>query len=982
MPVRAGTDRVLAGRSAEEGILAAAFEEAAAGRPRAVLVRGEAGVGKTRLVRQACADPQLLVLWGTCVHFGGGSVPYAPIISVLQDWYAGADPAERAEVLADVDELSALWPVLGTRRIAPTSRLIPLIDLVLNRIAERRRTVVVIDDLQWADVASLDVLAYLVTGFRGQRLTVLATCRDEDRADGHPLHGWLADVRRLPGFEEIHLDRLGLDATASQLEQLLGQPPDLGLAAQVQSTSNGNPYLTELLVQQLSGAESALPATVPEALRDALLAAWHRLSWPARQLVRVLAVGGRPTTLPVLAAVASEHGFDAGKLTECLAEARVGGVLQAGPTDLPWFRHPLLADVLYADLPPGEAAAVHATYVRVLEARAGPADAADLAVHSHHAGQVDDTYRWSRLAADHAANLRAPTEEAIQLVRMCELWDDVSPTLRGSDTDRTELILQASAVCLRVGRNGTAIDQLNEAIGLVDREREPLRVAGLLVDRSILRWHRTEPIDAVLADIYEAFELTTPYPDSAERARVLSALGSAKGWMGHPDALAHVDEAVRIARTAGSERVLAEALAERASVVIALSPVLALADAREAEPLARASGSMIDLLDALVWQVNALQWLGRIEEATEVALRGYADLVAPGPDPFAYFIAFLASQGLLLSGRWKECHELLRTALAARCSSIAGAAIRLVAASLAVRCGRPAEARQHLDRVLELISEVFLGVRETVAVSGAEVLVAEGRPKEAMHWLESRLTAPGAAPADRDDDLLVSYANAAAEAARMARDAGDPAAAAEIVATLGEVVCDWPRKPFTAVRPDAAIQSMHQALFFAEIARCRDDPDQPDRWRAAIAACDAAGAPWHQAVAQWRCAEATVAAGLPAMSVGDLMRRAHQTAAALGAQPLQDSVAALARRTRTSLREPVPVAAPDQSGTPLSTLTGRELEILAHLVAGRSNSEIASELFISHKTVSVHVSNILRKTGTASRLEAAALAERVGGLSG
>lgn len=939
-------------------------------------------MGKTRLVREACGDPELLVLWGACVHFGGGTVPYAPIIGVLQDWYAGADPTERSEVLAGADELGALLPAMGTGRIAPTIRLIPLIDTVLNRIAERHRTVVVIDDLHWADVASLDVLAYLITGFRGQRLTVLGTCRDENRTEGHPLHSWLADMRRMPGFEEIHLDRLDLDATAIQLEQLLGQVPDIELAAQVQSTSGGNPYLTELLAQQLSGGESVLPATVPQALRDALLAAWHKLSAPTRQLVRVLAVGGRPTTLPILAAVASEHGIDTDVLSACLGEAQVGGVLRAESTDKPWFRHPLLAEVLYAELAPLEAARIHATYLEVLEPLAGPAEAADLAVHSQHAGRVDDTYRWSKLAADHATDLRAPAEQAIQLIRMCDLWEQVSPTIRGTAADRVELVLRASAVCLRVGRDDIAIDRLNEVIGLVDRDREPLQASNLLVDRSILRWHRTEPIEAVLADIHEAQELTAPFPESAEHARVLAELGSAEGWIGSPEALRHAEEAVCIARGAGSERVLAEALTARANAILDHSTVRALTDARAAEPLARSSGSMGDLLKAFVWQVNALVGLGRIEEATEVALRGYSELVAPGPDLFAYSLAYLACEGLLPSGRWNECRELLRTALAARCVGIAGAAIRLTAATLAVRCGSLPEARQHFDRARELISDDFLGVRAALAEGGAEVLVAEGKPLQALHWLDNKLSRPGGVPRDDDDDLLVPYANAAAEAARMARDAGDPAAAGEVVAMLGEVVSDWPWEPFTTVRPDAAVQSMNQSLFLAEVARCRDDPDQPGRWRVAIEACEAANAPWHQAVAQCRCAEATVAAGQPAVSVSELMRRAHHTAAELGAEPLQDSVAALARRTRISLREPAAVAAPGQSRTPLSALTARELEILGFLVAGRSNGEIAKELFISGKTVSVHVSNILRKTGTASRLEAAALAERLGGPKG
>jgi len=769
-------------------LLARVVRRAADGQPCALVVHGEAGVGKTRLVRETSSDRDLLVLWGSCVHFGGASVPYAPIIGVLQNWLTQAVPAERADVLAGVDELSTLLPMLRTSPIAATDRLIPLIDLVVNRIAERHRTVLVVDDLQWADVASLDVLAYLISGFRGQRLTVLGTCRDEERGDGHPLHSWLADMRRMPSFEEIHLQRLGAAGTAIQLEHLLGQTPDIDFVTQVQARSGGNPYLTELLVEDLSGEHSALPATVPARLRDALLAAWHSLSGPARQLVRVLAVGGRPTPLSTLAAVASEHGFDVSLMPDCLREAQQRGVLRASPADPPWFRHPLLADILYDGLPPGEAPRIHATYLRVLEATsvAVEADAADLAVHSQQAGRLDDTYRWSLVAAEHAANLRAPAEQAIQLERACEIWEHVSPAVRGTAADRVELVLRTGAVCVRVGREDAAIDQLTRALNLVDRDREPLPAASLLVDRSILRWHRTEPIEAIFSDVEEALELTAGFPDSAERARALSALSSAESWSGRPEAVAHADEAVRIARAAGSERALAEALAERAKVLTVGSPALAVADAQEAELLARSCGAMLELLVAFVWQVNALRSLGRRAEATELALRGHAEMLAPGRDLFGFFLAFLAADGLLEAGRWQECQDLLRSALAARCRAIAGGAIRLVAASLAVRRGRLPEARQHFDRARELISDTFRGIRQIIAIGGGEVLVAEGKPREALEWLRTRVTIPGAPPTDADDYLLAHYAHAAAESARAARDVGDLVAVAEVVAAVDE----------------------------------------------------------------------------------------------------------------------------------------------------------------------------------------------------
>ncbi|WP_406056110.1 AAA family ATPase [Kribbella sp. NBC_00889] len=976
--VRARRLHRLAGRGAERDLLTRALAGSAQRQPSAVVVHGEAGVGKTRLVQEVCDDPDLLVLWGSCVHFGGASVPYAPIIGVLQDWLAQADAAEQAMVLAGAGELSSLLPALGGSQSVPTARLIPLIDLVLNRIADRHRTVVVVDDLHWADLASLDVLAYLITGFRAQQLTVFGTSRDEDRGEGHPLHSWLADMRRMPSFDELHLERLDVDSTGLQLEYLLGQLPDIDVVNQVQARSDGNPYLTELLVEDLSGTESALSATVPDALRDGLLAAWHRLSPQARQLVRVLAVGGRPTSLPILTAVAGVHGVEVRGLPGCITEAQDRGVLQTGH-GAPWFRHPLLAEVLYDGLPLGEAELVHATYLEVLESQSDPVEAvaADLAVHSQQAGRIDATYKWSQVAAEHAAMLRAPAEQAIQLERLCDLWEQVSPDLRGTTADRAALILRTSAICSRDGRDDRAIELLTQALNLVDSAREPLLAADLLVDRSTFRWHRTEPIEAVLTDLHAALELTAPQPQTAVRARALAQLGWAESWQRKPEAVTHADEAVQLAREVGEGRALATALALRSMVLSSDAPQQALADGQEAEQLGRACGAVYEWMLGVIWQCHALWNLGRRQEATEAALRNYADIAAPGRDLFAYFLAYLGAEGLLESGRWQECADLLRSGLSARCTNITGAGLRLTAASLAVRRGRLVEARQHLDRALELIPPTFVGIRRSLATGGAEVLLAEGQQQAAIDWLRARLTLPGAAAMDEDDDLLVLYAQAAAELARASRDAGDLAGTTKAVRILEKVLIG---RPFTTTDPgDTVVQSMHRALFSAELARCRDDDDQPDRWQHAADACGTAGAPWHQAVAWWRCAEAAIAAGLPPVGVGDLLRKARRTALELGAEPLRVDVESLARRSRISLREPVQIAVPEELGTPLSALTSREREVLAFLVAGRSNGEIAKELFISHKTVSAHVSNILRKTGTAGRLEAAALAVRLDG---
>jgi DNA-binding CsgD family transcriptional regulator/tetratricopeptide (TPR) repeat protein len=947
-----------------------------------VVVHGEAGVGKTRLVQEVCdARPGTQVLWGTCVHFGEATVPFAAVAGALQSGLADLDAAERAEILAGAGELAGLMPALGADRRSEAGRLLPLIDLVVNRFAARAPTVVVIDDLQWADRTSLDVLAYLITGFREQRLALLATCRDEHRGEGHPLHGWLADLRRMPRFTELHLDRLDLEATEVQLGILRGGAVDVGFAAEVHERSRGNPYLTELLVRDLPAEKRALPTAAPAVLRDALLASWHDLSAATRQVTRVLAVGGRPAEVSVLADVVVRHGVDLALVPGCLTEAEDHGVVRMDSARRPWFRHPLLAEVLYDVVPPAEVARLHAAYAEALESSRQPEGsmAADLAVHNQRAGGLDASYRWSLTAADHAEGLHATAELADHLERACSLWDNVSPDVRGSRAEHLDLLQRTMQACRQAGRIDRAIGLAEQAMSLLDQVGEPLLSSTLLIAWSEMSWSRDAPEDAVVQAIVDADRLTRPFPDSPERASALAARASNEHWRSlHADAAAHAQEAVRVALRSGSVVAQAKALTAWACARHLQFPADALTDAEAAAKLARAAGSLDLVVEAAIWRRNCLTQLGRINEAATVALEAFEEVPVQSASQWSYLLASMAAEGLLALGRWPECRDLLRTALAARRQGPPGAALRLTAAQLAIRSGRLPEAGQHLDRALELCSAEFAGIRDMFAVAGSEVLVAAGKADEALDWI-SRLIPPSAEDARWEKELLVALAKAAAESAVRARDTGDTKAVRRTIASFEDVIRRWPGEPFAILRPNGEYQAMTKALFDAELARCRGDADQADRWHTAVRRCDAAGAPWEAAVSRWRCAEALLAAGAPRSAAGDLLRTAYRVAIELGAQPLRQEIESLARIARVPLEEPARSIVAHDNPNALVKLTSREREILAFLVAGRSNSEIAAELVISEKTVSVHVSNILRKTGTSNRVEAAALAGRLSG---
>ncbi len=961
-----GGDR-FAGRDEERRLLGDLVRDIADGAPRALVIHGEAGIGKTRLAREMSRDRELNVLWATCVHFGAASVPFAPIIGLLQGWEAQADPDERAEVLDGIESLSVLLTSLGTGP-TDTARLPVLVDLMLDRIAVRRPTVVVVDDLQWADVASLDVLSYLVAGFRDQRLGMIATCRTEERPDGHPVHSWLADLRRMPRFGEIRLGPLAADAVGSQLEGLLGTTPDIELVADVLARSDGNPYLIELMTQGLSGSEHSLPSAVPSVLRDALLGAWHRLSDEARTVTRILAVGGRPTESTVLAAVGAGRGIDEHRTASSLVEAQDLGVVGTEGKGTWWFRHPLLADVLYDALPPNVAAELHADYIRVLETLRVAAPPADLAAHHEAAGHLEATFRWSLLAADQAARLRAPTEEANQLSRVCALWAKVPPRVRGKRMDRIALLRRAGTVSLRAGEPERAVSLLGDALRLVDRRHEPLLASELLVARANADWQSTAPGLADLEELRKAIALTENFPDSAERAVALAELSEIETIYGMPEGPGHASEAVRVARRSGSTAALGKALCARAAANDR-TQAESLDDANLSEQLALSGGDVDTATDAALWRFIALRALGRRTEAVDVTRRAYQQATEAGAGVWAHFLACLIARELIDLGRWDECRTLLRSALAARPVGIPGAGVRLTACLLAVRSGSIGEARLHFDRALELVSEDFNAHRQTMTAIGIELLLAEGRAAEAVTWSRPRLYVPEYAEPD-DDEVLPVFARAVAESARE-HGARGLVASHDLDSVLGE----WPHEPFVEALGGEPVRALDLALIAAEVARCRDSAEQPERWHEVVEAGRTAGSRWHQAMAEWRCAEATLLKSWPSSAANDLLRQAYQHAADLGAEPLRREVESLARHARIDLSTPERVE-PSVDDPRLATLTAREREVLAFLVAGWSNSEIAKNLFISDKTVSVHVSNILRKTGTSSRIAAAALAEQ------
>jgi DNA-binding CsgD family transcriptional regulator len=972
------------GRRSELDRLGKAMDGVADQRPCAWFVHGEPGVGKTRLLSEVCeraAEHGFTVLWGRCVRFGAATSPYAPLVGPIEDWLATADEQTRQEVRDELESVAGESPE-PTR----SGRVLRVVERIFARIEARSPVVLVVDDLQWADVTSLDLLAYLVAGFRHQRMAVLVTFRDTELAEGHPLHGWVADLRRLPAVHDLALARFEESGTEEQLRALTGHIPSGRLVEEVHARSEGNPYLTELLVEDLPPGADSLPPGLPGELREVLLASWHSLSAHAREVLRLLAVGGRPLPYATFAAVADVLGHDPGAVASALAEGTRSGVLQVETGNGYWFRHPLLAEVLIGTLLPGEGTAPHAAFVQVLSGLE-PRDEAeemrllsDLALHHEGSARPDEAFAFTMRAAEHAARLQGYPEQARQLLRAVELLPHVRPAVI-EETVGGELALleRAAFACSRSGELAAAHQLVTRGLTRVHHERDELLATRLLTEWCELMWSHRMVERQPLARLIEAVELSEVAPHSEEHAVALARLAGAEWSCGMADAgEEHVRQAVVAAERSGSSSAMAVALSVRS--LVHLREPSAAVDSEDAYTWARRSKDPLVIAEACTARVRSLEEQGRVHEVLAVEAEGFAVATATGSRAYQADFAGQAAMDSLRLGRFADARTWVREGLAARSVGRGAVQVRRAAAALAIREGRTVEAAEHIERILELSPTFESHIAGYGPMLLAEYHLALGQPDEALSVVEGPLE--NLAPAGpREADLLLLWAaRAAGDLARAGRDAGDQAtgeSARRRLRRVEELRVSAGSAPFLASGPDDLVGPAVGALFEAERARVDGSSGDVARWQAAVEICEAAGLCWETAVARRWLGEALLDVGAARSAVSRALRGAHEAASRMGALPLREDVETLARGARIDLSQP-DLAAVESNGSVLRHLTRREREVLAQLVTGRSYAEIAEELFISDKTVSVHVSNILRKTGARNRNEAAALGRRHG----
>ncbi|MCQ4084338.1 AAA family ATPase [Streptomyces sp. RB6PN25] len=999
---------VFVGRARELKALGAALARAHAGEPQALLVGGEAGVGKTRLLEEFCAAAGAAgatTAVGGCVEIGADGLPYQPISTALRVLYRSLGDELARAAAGFEDELARILPELGEagregRDEFGRARLFELTARLIERLSADRTLVLAFEDLHWSDRSTRELLAHLFRAVHRARVVIVATYRTDDIHRRHPLRPFLAELDRLRTAQRIELSRLSCDEVRRQMAGILQGEPDRSLVDRVFKRSEGNPFFVEELSCNIrEGCDSG----ISESLRDVLLVRVEALPEDAQRIVRVAAEGGSQVGHALLAAVAAMPDDEVNEALRAAVGANI--LLPSDDGDGYRFRHALVREAVVDDLLPGERSRINRRYAEALEAEPGlvcaPERAARLASYWYHAHDASKGLPAVLEAAAQARRRHAFAEQLKLLERAMELWDDVPEEERrelrntgsaesyppcGCHKETADLqlhyldLLAQAAVAARLSDSrDRGYTLVKRALKLVDCRRDPVRAAWFWLERSrlVIGLGRGDGCE----ELARAEELVSGLPPSGVHADVLAQQA---GWemcyAPSDETIPKAERAVELARLVQAEDVELNARVTLATLrVNAGEEQLGITELYELRERAERIGATRALTRAHGNLVHALEQIGRSAEAVQAAKTGLAVAQRRGSRSSTAFLSSNLFDALMSLGEWDAADALLGTAS----EGIKGgalAAIELRAAQMALLRGDHERAAERLAGCRGAFGPAGGEPQHAIPLAEAEIAVAaaRGRHAEARARLVEALDA-GLATLGHESYWWHLLARGAATEADARGLPGMDEGRYEVLDRLARTA-----RSLACVAPVWEAWSKH---FTAELARARGE-SQPRHWAEAAGAFEPLERPYQLAQTRFRWAESLLARTGAREEAEELLAQAHETAARLGARPLREQIVLLAERARIRLAPPAPsgkgaeiidMPEPADAVDPADSfgLTPRERDVLRLVAAGRTNRGIAEELFISPKTASVHVSNILAKLGVSGRGEAAAVAHRL-----
>jgi DNA-binding CsgD family transcriptional regulator/tetratricopeptide (TPR) repeat protein len=916
-----------------------------------LLLAGEAGVGKTRLAEAAVSDGRLVCLRGVAAERGAS--PYAPIAAVLRQYLrrepAGLSPAEPLFA-----HLGVLLPELGpTPAVTDRETLFEAVRGAFEKISVREATVVFVDDLQWADAATLELLPSLAEAAEEWPLLVLGAYRTEEIPRGHPLRRLRTDLRRAGRLTELSVEPLDPEATARIAARVLDGEPGPTLRAALYDRTQGVPFLVEELAAALrDGArlasgprglelEEGSSVPLPDTLRDALRLRAEGLSDEGRAALEAAAVVGAQVDLELLA----ELGRDGG-----LSEVLDRGLLHEVQPGIAAFRHDLVREAVYADTHWPRRRSLHRGLAGLLEGRgAEPRLTAD---HWLAAGERGLALPLLVDAARRSCEIHAYRDAAAAGRAALEIWPE------GEDEPgRLELLEELGRCAQLCGEFGEAGRVWEEVAAGLNGAADTRRLAE--VKRRLATVYELEGASpraaAARLEAADAFEAADLHAEAAgEWLLAADAL-----WEDIPSTERVLDRAAQAARRAGrsdlesrclsSQGFMAGRAGRRAEGLELMRAALSLA----------LDGNHVEAAVAAYWALGATanDW-GDYAAARSVFDEALTYCHANELGHEEHFCLGCLVVVLGNTGEWTRAEQLGRDLLdRTPLPEVSRAHALMTLGLIAAAQGATKRGRRLLGRAHALASELGMENSEHECGFGL-ALVDELEGTESLRWHDLV-----AHPIER-------MCSARPRGLRLASTFAARRLDTKLVYACADAIASWASR-FGSAEALAAL-----AHVLGEVALLEGEPSSAaDQFGLALERLAEVEAPFERALTQARAGTALIAAGERELGV-ERLSGAYHTFRKLGARPFANRTAADLAAAGERVDERLGRRA--ARGLEQGGLTRRELEILRLVAVGRTNREIAHQLFLSPRTVDMHVRNMLAKLGCRSRTEATGRAHELG----
>jgi DNA-binding CsgD family transcriptional regulator/tetratricopeptide (TPR) repeat protein len=964
-----------------------------------VYVAGDAGIGKSRLVARAVESARaagFTVLVGGCVSLAQ-KLPLLPFVQALsgmseEDLSAavGRMPAPLAVAASallqrDVGPLSGQdageQAVLSELGAWEREKLVLAVEALLSPPARTDATVVVIEDAQWADPFTLDLLSYLVAG-RSTGATFIVTVRTDEWPSADRILEVMAELQRFEGVLTVELGPLSVPMTAALVSGAVGGLLPQELVDQIVELSGGNPFFAEQLCMNAKNPSDAGwsdmdPGSLSSHLAGFLLTRVRRVTEQARWALLVLGVAGLPLSEEELTAAADLAPGVTAEVVRELSDAALVAAVGRGRLEP---KHALLAVAAAQASDPLTVARSHAAVAALLEAAGDRERAVAAAGHWAAAGRDRDELRATpraAVAAEGMADFALAARMWERVFRLAQRYPDEAAEHGLSPLYSAVAALQ----CLDwAGQTERAIDLAHDALTvLTPLEESPL---GGVFRMWVGRLESFRNLAGGAAVLRDAVRVLSRYEPSPALALALSYLGRIEARQRRPEiARELLENAISAGHECGARHAEVAAVVSLGHLLVqddrfeeAVSRTRELATRADIAVDARAYGLLATFESDLLLRTS------RLEQGRDVAQAAFERLRQEGYGRTfdASVLRYNAGEAELEMGRSRHAMALVEAGTTGREPEIHTTGDHVLRALADLNIG----AIEHALARIESVSAVSRATNsaEDIRLTGqaaAFILRWAGHPERGLAGALIDLELlTGTDEQSRTSELFTAGAAAAADSVAIAYARGDDEgrrSAERDLHILEGLVETFVPSPFTQSL-DGGREVADEAQWKAELSRAALASD-PLLWTAAAEHWEAQARPHRAAYCWWRCAQAKVALGVPVPEIASAIHRAYELSVEM--QPLRGAIIEIAGPSHISLTTR-PVAAPRRTLSPPVPLTERELEVLSHIAAGRSNGQIAADLFISPKTVSVHVSNLLRKIGVENRVQAAAWAEQVG----